>query len=73
MTLPSLLQDTNTLNKVYIMGRMYNCDPEHEVSDITIPTRQVTDFVEKNGPVSAFGEGLATHLTTDFLDTGEHF
>lgn len=71
MTLPSLLQDTNTLNKVYIMGRMYNCDPEHEDSDITIPRRQVTNFVEQNGPVSAFGEGLASHLTTDFLDTGD--
>lgn len=53
------------------MGRMYNCDPEHEDSDITIPRRQVTDFVEQNGTVSAFGEGLTSHLTTDFLDTGD--
>lgn len=50
---------------------MYNCDSEHEVSDITIPTRQVTDFVEQNGTVNTFGEGLASHLTTDFLETGD--
>lgn len=53
------------------MQWMYNCDSEHEVSDITIPMRQVTNFVEQNRPVSTFEEGLTSHLTTDFLDTGD--
>lgn len=53
------------------MQWMYNCDSEHEVSDITIPTRQVTNFVEQNKPVSTFEEGLTSHLTTDFLDTAD--